>query len=156
MIYEGLTENLVAVNSGAETQRQILMDLASRLFKAGFVKDSYTNAVIGREILYPTAINMNGIGVAIPHTDINHVNSPAIAVGTLKEPITFIQMGTQDEEVPVTVLFMLAITDPNKHVDLLQRIIAVIQDEEVLHKLRDATAPQQIIDVIRDKELQLN
>ncbi|MDR1033413.1 MAG: PTS sugar transporter subunit IIA [Bifidobacteriaceae bacterium] len=152
MIHEGLTENLVSVNSDAETQRQILKDLASRLYKGGFVKDSYMNAVIGREILYPTAIDMNGIGVAIPHTDTNHVNEAKIAVATLKKPVTFIQMATQDVEVPVTILFMLAITNPDKHIELLQRIVAIIQDEEVLHKLQSANTAQQIIDVIREKE----
>ena len=47
---------------------------------------------------------------------------------------------------------MLAVVDPNKHIDELQRILAMIQDTAVLDKLLSAEGAEDIIMVIKEKE----
>ena len=43
-----------------------------------------------------------------------------------------------DEEVEAKVIFMLAVDDPKKHLELLQNVLAVLQDKDVLNKLSNA------------------
>ena len=93
--------------------------------------------------------------MAIPHTAVTHVNKAATAVAVLKRPVTFIQMGTDDEEVAVRLVFMLSVVDPNAHIDELQKILAIIQDTDVLEQLLQADDAKKVIEIIREKEITL-
>ena len=75
-----------------------------------------------------------------------------IVIAALKQPVTFTQMGTDDETVEVSRVFMLAMVDPNVHIDKLQRIVEMIQDKEMIEKLMKADAPEEKIQMIREKE----
>lgn len=152
MIWEALDKAVIVPDLEAETWEDVMKHLGQKLIDAGYTKESYIDALITREKDFPTGLDIDGMGVAIPHTDVSHVNKAAIAIGVLKEPVTFIQMGTDDEEVGVKLIFMLAVTDPNAHIDELQRIIEIIQDKEVLEKLFTVTDKETIIEVIKEKE----
>ena len=78
-------------------------------------------ALKDREAEFPTGINTGEKGVAIPHTDVSHVNKKGIAIATLKQPVEFVEMGTDDEYVNAQVVFMLAV-DEKGHLELLQAI----------------------------------
>ena len=75
-----------------------------------------------------------------------------IVIAALKQPVTFTQMGTDDETVEVSRVFMLAMVDPNVQIDKLQRIVEMIQDKEMIEKLMKADAPEEMIQMIREKE----
>ena len=45
----------------------------------------------------------------------SHVNPGGIGIATLKEPVEFVHMATDDVPVAVRVVFMLAVDNPNKH-----------------------------------------
>ena len=125
---------------------------SGKLIDEGYTKESYIDALLTREKDFPTGLDIDGLGVAIPHTDVSHVNKAGIAIGVLKKPVTFIQMGSDDEEIGVKLVFMLAVTDPNAHIDELQRIIEIIQDKDVLEKFFTVTDKDTIIEVIKEKE----
>ena len=152
MIWEELDKSVIVPDLEAKTWEDVMKNLGQKLIDAGYTKDSYIDALIAREKDFPTGLDIDGLGVAIPHTDVSHVNKAGIAIGVLKEPVTFIQMGTDDEEVGVKLIFMLAVTDPNAHIDELQRIIEIIQDKKVLEKLFTVTDKETIIEVIKEKE----
>lgn len=152
MIWEELDKSVIVPDLEAKTWEDVMKNLGQKLIDSGYTKESYIDALIAREKDFPTGLDIDGLGVAIPHTDVSHVNKAGIAIGVLKEPVTFIQMGTDDEEVGVKLIFMLAVTDPNAHIDELQRIIEIIQDKEVLEKLFTVTDKETIIEVIKEKE----
>ena len=108
--------------------------------------------MVNRESEFPTGIDVDGFGIAIPHTDISHVNKAGIAIATLENPVKFVQMGTDDEEVEAKVIFMLAVDDPKKHLELLQNVLAVLQDKDVLNKLSNADKCSEIINIVKEKE----
>ena len=60
-------------------------------------------------------------------------------------------MGTEDP-VDVSLVFMLAVVDPKAHLELLQRIVTVIQDRKVLETLLECTDARAVIETIRAKE----
>ncbi|MDO4554813.1 MAG: PTS sugar transporter subunit IIA [Lachnospiraceae bacterium] len=152
MIWEELDKSLIMTDLDVTCWEDVMKEIGGTLTKEGYTKDSYVDALIAREKEYPTGLDIDGIGVAIPHTDVSHVNKAGIAIGVLKEPVTFVQMGTDDETAKVGVVFMLSVVDPNKHMDHLQRIITIIQDKNVLNQLLEAKETDEIIEIIKEKE----
>lgn len=152
MIWEELDKSVIVPDLEAESWEDVMKSLGQKLIDEGYTKESYIDALLTREKDFPTGLDIDGLGVAIPHTDVSHVNKAGIAIGVLKKPVTFIQMGSDDEEVGVKLVFMLAVTDPNAHIDELQRIIEIIQDKDVLEKLFTVTDKDTIIEVIKEKE----
>ena len=152
MIWEALDSSLIVTGLDAAENKEVLKKLGSVVVKEGYVKESYVDALIVREEEFPTGLDVDGIGVAIPHTSVEHVNKVGIAIATLNSPVTFVQMGTDDETVGVQVVFMLAVVDPNAHIDQLQRIVEIIQDKAVLGSLMKAKDPDEIIPIIKEKE----
>jgi len=142
-----LDQNLVMINLEAETQQEALEKLAGRLYETGYVKDTYAQAILEREKVFPTGLPTEGYGVAIPHTDVEHVNKPAVALGILQKPVKFNLMGdlNPDSQVDVQVMFMLAIKEPHMQLELLQDIMEMIQDQELLKKMVEAESVQDLI-----------
>lgn len=152
MIWESLKRDLIFTDLDVKTSDDVFETIGGVLTEKGYTKDTYVQALKDREKEYPTGLNIDGVGVAIPHTPVDFVNQSATAIGVLKNPVTFIEMGMDDDEVPVRLVFMLAVVDPNAHIDELTQIVAIIQDKAVMQALTATNDPQEIINIIRDKE----
>lgn len=153
MIWKELNEELIFIGLNAQTYQEIMTQMGQKFIDTGYCKETYIEALIDREQEYPTGIDIDGIGIAMPHTSITHVNSHAIGIGTLQQDVTFIHMGTDDERVSVKVVFMLAVDNPNAHLEKIQSILSVIQDKEVLKKIIHAKSKNEIITIIKKKEM---
>ncbi len=156
MIWEELDSARIITDLEAESTKDVFEALGSRMIQEGYAKESYIQALIDREKDYPTGLDMGGFGIAIPHTDVSHVNESGVAIGVLKKPVEFIQMGMDDDPVDVSLVFMLTVKDPSAHIDKLQRITEIIQDQKVLDRLTGTKEAEAIINVIREKEEDLD
>ena len=157
MIWEKLQDSLIFTNEEAKTSADVFRIMGGELIRQGYAKESYIDALNAREAEYPTGLDIDGVGVALPHTDVSHTSRTAIAVATLKNPVVFHEMGGDEEDtVDVSVVFMLCVSDPGGHMDVLQRVVTVIQDKDVMEKLQKATDKEEIISIIRDKETVLD
>lgn len=156
MIWEMLNRELIFPDASAASFEDVMEQAGGALTRAGYVKDTYVNALIEREREYPTGLDVDGYGVAIPHTPVEHVNKTVIAIAVLKDPVEFTHMGTDDETVGVRLVFMLAIAgkpgEHGEHLDELQRLLAILQDTSVLEKLLHAQNADEIIKLIEEKE----
>lgn len=151
MVWEKLKTELIIPALEAKNSDDIFDALGGELVKQGYCKESYVQALKDREAEFPTGINTGERGVAIPHTDVSHVNKKGIAVATLKEPVSFVEMGTDDEYVNAQVVFMLAV-DEKGHLELLQAILGILQNQDILKKLIEAKSAEEIIEIIKEKE----
>lgn len=151
MVWEKLKAELIIPGLQADSSDDIFEALGGELVKQGYCKETYVQALKNREAEFPTGINTGEKGVAIPHTDVSHVNKKGIAIATIKNPVSFMEMGTDDEYVNVQVVFMLAV-DEKGHLELLQAILGILQDQEVLNQLIEAKAAEEIIEIIKNKE----
>lgn len=124
------TKELIIIDAEYESQQCMFENASHVLHEKGYVKASFKEAIIQRELDYPTGLKVDKLNCAIPHTDIVHVNKPFIYVTKLKSPLSFIQMGTSDEQVPVESIFMLGITEPSKQVGLLSMIMEQLNNED--------------------------
>lgn len=152
MIWETLDSSLISIGLAADDDKDIMKKMGSLFIKGGYAKDTYIDALIAREEEFPTGIDVDGIGVAIPHTSVEHVNKVGIAIAILDKPVPFVQMGTDDEMTDVRIVFMLAVVNPKAHIDLLQRLIGIIQDKAVLNSLIEAVGADDIVNIIKEKE----
>lgn len=151
MVWEKLKAELIIPGLQADSSDDIFEALGGELVKQGYCKETYVQALKNREAEFPTGINTGEKGVAIPHTDVSHVNKKGIAIATIKNPVSFMEMGTDDEYVNVQVVFMLAV-DEKGHLELLQAILGILQDQEVLNQLIEAKDAEEIIEIIKNKE----
>jgi PTS system galactitol-specific IIA component len=152
VIWEQIDKDLINVEVNATDQNGVLEVMGRLLIDKGYAKDSYVKALQKRESENPTGIDMSGFGIAIPHTDISHVLKDAIGIGILRKPVKFMAMGTDDEYVEVSLVFVLSITDPKAHLDHIQGILTVLQDKSVLEAIRNSKTPEEIITIIKNKE----
>ncbi|MGO1043549.1 PTS sugar transporter subunit IIA [Clostridioides difficile] len=145
-----ISSNLIFKDIEVSSNEDALKFLGQRLFNEQYVKESYTEAVIAREKKYATGLPTGVYGVAIPHTDIVHVNEPGIAIGILNEPVKFIMMGTDDTEIDVKVIFMLAVKEPQEQLQLLERLMTIFQDENMLNNIIDLSE-ESVSDLLNSK-----
>jgi PTS system galactitol-specific IIA component len=77
------------------------------------------------------------------------VLKPAVAIATLKEPVVFHGMGAPDTDVEVSIVLMLAIHDPKEVVNVLRKIIFVIEDDEALRNILAADEKVEIKSILK-------
>ncbi|OYQ67955.1 PTS sugar transporter subunit IIA [Aerococcus sp. 1KP-2016] len=121
--------------SGLKSDLDVLSFLSDDLFEKGIVKKSFKKAIQDREKEFATGLLVNGIGFAIPHTDIEHVNESQIAILTLKNSVEFYQMGDNTTKVPVRIVFMLALKEAKSHLEMLQKLVELMQNNESIDQI---------------------
>lgn len=131
----------------------VVNQMAESLEERGYVKDSYSSAVLEREKVFPTGLPTEPIGVAIPHTDAEHVNNDAISIGILKEPVQFEEMGTSGGStfVDVSIITMLAISNPSQMIPLLSQLAKSYQDSDFLNSLFNEDQVDMIMKKLKEK-----
>jgi PTS system galactitol-specific IIA component len=138
----------IQVNCQADNQIEAIEIAALPLLEKKIVKESFVAAVLEREKTFPTGLPAS-IGVAIPHTDSKHVIDECISIVTLKKPVEFRGMGNPKEIVMAQIIFLLAIKNPAKQLGILQKIITIIQNKEMLEKIKAAQDPERVYNLIR-------
>ena len=115
------------------------------------MKESYADAVIAREKIFATGLPTLLGGVAIPHTDVEHVNTPAVCIARLKEPVDFIVMGDDTETVSVDCVFMLAMKEAHAQLTLLQNLMGILQDADALRLIKTGASAQEICSFVKER-----
>lgn len=116
---------------------ELIKKISQPLIEAGDVTEEFPTQVIKREANFPTGLPAQYCGVAIPHTDPEYVNENRVVVATLKKPVEVEVMGGDGETVQASIVFLLALGQSNKHLNILQKLIQVIQNKELVEKIRE-------------------
>ena len=153
-INEYLSKDLIINNLEAKTTDDIFYALSEILLKANYVKDSFYDGLVKREMKFPTGLTLGKYNVAIPHTDAIHVIKPAIAIATLKNPVTFNNMDG-DGQAEVNVVFVMVLKEPHSQILMLQQLMLLIQNEDILKKLNDANDANEIYDIVSNFDCKL-
>ena len=126
----------------AATDRDVIMLLAKEL--GAHVMSTFAEAASAREKRSPTGLPFGDVGVAIPHAEPEHVQSPAIVIASLATPVRFRQMGSPRTFVLVSLVVMPALTAKEQAAATLSGIIALLQNTTVRAKLVNATTPEEM------------
>lgn len=148
-----LDPTATALNLNAETATDVILHLGKLLLDAGYVQDSFLEAALTREKELPTGLPLMGdVNAAIPHTEIEHVLKPGLAMATLTKPVIFHNMTIPDEEVPVQLVFMLALNQPKAQIEMLQEVAGLLQQPEIVAQLMEASNFQDVEKVLRSPD----
>lgn len=148
-ISEFFQNELIITNLAANQKEEVFRELYNKLYESSYVKESFLNAIIEREKKFPTGLQLSKYNVAIPHTDAEHVLKPAIAMATLAKPVVFKNMANPQEDINVSIVFMLALNAAHSQVEMLQQLIELIQNELFIKKLLKAKGGGEVIDAIK-------
>ena len=137
----------------AGSRDEVLKLAADHLKQAGYVTDGFFQALLKRENMFPTGICFGDTCVAIPHAEPGFVKKPVMLIMTLERPVRFVNMEDCEAEIPVEIVFVLAFTDSEKHLNVLQRLSALIRDSGTAAALREAGDEGKLREVLKNSEL---
>lgn len=146
-------EENIFVNIEVNNFQELINRISEPLIEAGDVTEEYPLQVIKREENFPTGLPAQYCGVAIPHTDPKYVNENRVVVATLKKPVEVEVMGGEGEKVEASIVFLLALGQSNKHLNILQKLIQVIQKKELVEKIKEGNEKEiyEVVSNIIDK-----
>lgn len=128
-------EDLIIREAVAKSNEDIIEQMAEKLYEKGLVKKTYIDAVIEREHHFATGLPTNGYSVAIPHTDVEHVNKKSISLAILKDSVDFGVMGEETATTPVKLVFMLAMDQKHSQLELLKKLMSIFSNPETLQTI---------------------
>lgn len=144
-----LREDLVFTQKHFEEREGAILFLAEQLREKGYVYKTFANAVVEREEKYPTGLYLGKINVAIPHTDTNYVKQSGVAILTLDKPVIFNKMDDPSQTIPVLIIFLLAVSEPNEYVQFLSKLAGNFSKEEVIKIIYEETNPVTMTEILR-------
>jgi len=144
-ILDFLVPSSVALHYPAGTSTDVITHLGKLLFDAGYVRDSFVEAALDRESRLPTGLPLSGdVNAAIPHTEVEHVLKPGLAMATLFAPVTFQNMISPEEAVPCQLVFVMALDQPKAQIEMLQEIAGILQNPAVIQSLMLASSFEEV------------
>ncbi|MHC1783081.1 MAG: PTS sugar transporter subunit IIA [Anaerolineaceae bacterium] len=142
--------DLVVLDLTAQTNEEVVAQLAQRLVDRGWVEDGFMEAILNREREYPTGLPTGNTAAAIPHTDAAFIRNSAMVTAVLKTPVSFRNMADPDEELPVRIVFLLAMKEPALQVSWLKKLISLLCQESAMNKLLEIDDPKQMSDFLNE------
>ena len=143
------TEHIL-LDVDAQDAQDAIQQLTAALVGTGHVLPGFAEDVWQREQTFPTGLPTQPLAVAMPHADPDHVNRSAVCIGVLKSPVRFGQMGTDGSTVlDAHLLFLLAIKEREKQVELIQQVMTLIQSGSLLEELTKAMDVAEALTLIQ-------
>lgn len=143
-------EKIALFNQKAENKEEALKILADEFMKKGVGKDTFYDAILAREKTFATGLSCNNMCVAIPHTDPEHVNKVQLGFMTLEKPVDFIEMGTDDKHIGVTLIIMMALKEAHQQLDMLMKLMDVFQNDEVMDRLSKTNNFDELYTILKE------
>lgn len=144
-------QGLAALDFEARSAEDVIRCGGSLLLEAGDVRDDYCEHVLEREKVFPTGLVTPGLGVAMPHTDSEYVKRSQIAFISLKEPVNFKYMADKDMDVPVSIAFVIAMSQPHEQVKTLSNLSRAFEDPKVLESLHECSSVEELSRILADR-----
>ncbi|TKV10437.1 PTS galactitol transporter subunit IIA [Citrobacter sp. wls619] len=114
-----------------------LAHIGEEMLAKGVVHESYPQALMEREAIFPTGIALERHAVAIPHCEAVHAKSPAIYLIRPETPVNF-QQADDDEEIAVSLIIALIVENPTAQLKLLRRLFSELQNPNTIEALLNA------------------
>ena len=142
--------DLVVMLDGVSSYQEAESILAKRLLDLGYVKVSYPQAIADREVTYPTGIYGEGLNAAMPHCDVSNVNKAAVCVGILRDPVDWRRMDDPESTCKDSQVTMLALKEAHAHHDMLQKVVSLIQDQDLMKTVVSADSKEGAYELLKD------
>ncbi len=146
-----LFEDLITFDLEADNYEEVIKKIGKDALDKGYVDEGFADAVIHREKLYPTALPTEILKVAIPHPmERDTIIKSAIIVTKLKKPVNFTLMGSDTDQVPVDIVFTLAVDGGEHQLTILQKLVGMFSEPESMKKIAEASTPAKVIHTLKN------
>lgn len=147
-------QKVIKLKVNAQSNTEIITVLAKMLKQKNIVKDGYLTHVLDREKNFPTGLQLEkGVGIAIPHTDSEYVNTSQIAIATLRKPVIFKSMVNQAVDVKVSLVFMIAMSQPHEQAQLLSNLMNFCQNQQAITELLTSKDSKKVVQILNKYDL---
>lgn len=143
-----LERELVYLNQGEQDRNALFDQISKTLLAKGIVEESYPQALIMREQHHPTAMQLETMGVAIPHVDVEHVREERLVVVTSREGIIFNQAEDPDLTMKVNVIFFLLLKGKDAHLEFLMKLISLFQKTDEMNKILQTSSQDEVLQIL--------
>ena len=141
---------LVFFDFEATDEWDFFKQMQRKLQDMGYVKEGWYDAITQREKSFPTGLQFEKIGIAIPHVDPENIVKPYIAVIKPKTTIDFAPMADMvDHPVHTALIINLGLlAHAEDQVAVLQAMMGIFMDEDATAEIMAQDTPEGIIDAI--------
>lgn len=146
-------ERVALFNVEASSSKEVIKIAADELYRRGIVKKNFFEHVMLREKEFPTGLATDKYGIAIPHTDSKYVNRSQIEFVSLKSPVKFKNMGNASEDIEVTHVFMIAMSQLHEQADTLAKLMGLFLDEELMQRMYECSSKEEYESILKEKGL---
>lgn len=145
-----LSNKLIFLNENFDSTSELFDFVGTKTKELDLSYDDYAVNLKKREENFPTALEFNDIGVAIPHADSKSLKKEFISLITLDKPLIFRAMENPDKEVKVKIVFVLGLLKANDQLETLQAIVKLLQKENALEHLNHANNVKEVVNIVNE------
>jgi len=143
-----LERELIHLHQAPQDRNVLFSKITDQLIAKGVVEESYRQALVLREQDHPTAMQLETMGVAIPHVDTEHVREERLVVVTCPEGIEFNQAEDPDLTMNVNVIFFLLLKEKDAHLEFLMKLINLFQKTSEMNALLGTTSVDDVMQIL--------
>lgn len=143
-----LDSELIHLHQTSHDRNALFTKITDQLLAKGIVEESYREALILRELNHPTAMQLETMGVAIPHVDVEHVLEERLVVVTCPDGIEFNQAEDPELTMKVNVIFFLLLKEKDAHLKFLMKLISLFQKTDEMDRLLSTTSVEEVVQIL--------
>ncbi|WP_447876796.1 PTS sugar transporter subunit IIA [Serratia fonticola] len=143
-----LDDELIFLQHTNGARQQLFQEINAALAERDIVMPSYLDALIAREDINPTAMQLENMGVAIPHVDIEHIKEEKLVVVTCPEGMEFKQAEDPDLTMKVHVIFFLLLKEKDAHIDFLMKLIGLFRQKDKMDLILHSDSKQKVKEIL--------
>ncbi|MGM0238281.1 MULTISPECIES: PTS sugar transporter subunit IIA [Enterococcus] len=148
-----IKEPLVFVNATFDSHGELFEEVYQQAVKRDWVTTNFIDKINERETTFPTGIQLEKRGAAIPHTDPECVKQEFIAIVTNQKPVSFMRMDDANQSVAAEIVFVLGLNQPHAQLEMLQSLMGLLQNETVLTQLINSQDVPSLIQIVKQYSL---
>ncbi|WP_353989504.1 PTS sugar transporter subunit IIA [Pediococcus argentinicus] len=139
-----LNTKMTLLSTDFSNNEELFEQIAKIGLDNNYVTEDFLPKIKKREQEFPTGLQLEKQGVAIPHTDADTIKHEFVAVITNKNPIGFKRMDDPSEEVKAQVIFVLGLNMPHAQLEMLQALMSIIQNNDLLDSVKAASSFEEV------------
>ena len=148
-----IDENLIFVDQTFATREELFEEISKKAEGLGYTSPDFLEKIKAREAEFPTGLQLENYGVAIPHTDPECVKQEFVAVVVNKDDIIFNSMVDASQEIPVKLAFMLGLNQPHAQLEMLESLMSLLQNEKIVQEILASKTSQDLQKIINNNNL---
>ncbi|MGM9947677.1 PTS sugar transporter subunit IIA [Floccifex sp.] len=137
--------NIFFTEKNVSSNKEAIQIAGQKLLDNQCVIKGFIEACIKREDPFPTGLELpSGQAVSMPHGESQFVLQDSISIVRTPDPVIFHRMDDPGQEIQCQLIFNLALSSGNKHIQVLRQLMRLFQDEVFINHCLQYTEEQII------------